>query len=304
MSTSATPRSARHTRYLALGALVLMGVLWGSTFFSMKDLTSRIPVPDLLAVRFIIAAVVSGALGWRHWRMNRRTLRHGTILGLIYGTAQLVQTVGLAHTAASVSGFVTGLYVVFTPFLAAWLLRERVPLLTWLSVLLAALGLGVLTLDLSAGVVIGVGELLTLGSAVIYACHIVAVDRWSDGDNSLSLTLVTLTVVALECTVAALPGGIHLPSGGTDWAWMLYIAVIAGAIPIFLQVWAQAVVESTTAAVLMAGEPVWAAVFAVLLGGERFTWQMLAGGGSMFAAMILVTVLPKFRSRGRLLEVG
>ncbi|MEL4504651.1 DMT family transporter [Luteococcus sp. H138] len=299
MSSSVNPVPGRGTRYLALGSLVLMGVLWGSTFFSMKDLTGRLPVPDLLAVRFLIAAVTLGLVFWRHWRMSRRTLLHGTILGLIYGTAQLVQTVGLAHTAASVSGFVTGLYVVITPFLAAWLLRERIALLTWLAVMLAALGLGVLTLDLSSGVAIGFGESLTLASAVIYACHIVAVDRWSEGDDAIALTMVTLAVVALECGLAALPGGIQLPSGRTDWLWMLYIAVIAGAIPIFLQVWAQAVVESTTAAVLMAGEPVWAAVFAVLLGGERLTWQMLAGGGSMFAAMILVTILPKLRSRQR-----
>lgn len=298
MSSSLNPRPGRATRFLALGGLVLMGVLWGSTFFSMKDLTSRIPVPDLLAVRFVIASTAVGLLGWRHWRMSRATLAHGTILGLIYGSAQLVQTVGLAHTPASVSGFVTGLYVVITPFLAAWLLRERIPALTWLAVGLASVGLGVLTLDLSGGVRLGFGEALTLVGAVMYACHIVAVDRWSDGNNSISLTMVTLVVVALECSIAALPDGIQLPQGSVDWWWMLYIALIAGAIPIFLQVWAQAVVESTTAAVLMAGEPVWAAVFAVLFGGERLTWQMLTGGGSMFAAMILVTILPKLRTRG------
>ncbi|MDN5562599.1 MULTISPECIES: DMT family transporter [Luteococcus] len=295
MSQGMAPVAGAARKPLALAALVLMGMLWGSTFFSMKDLTTRIPVPDLLAVRFMIAAAALGLLAHRHWRMSRTTLWQGTVLGLIYGSAQLVQTVGLAHTAASVSGFVTGLYVVITPFLAAWLLRERIPALTWLAVVLAAAGLGMLTLDLSAGVRIGHGELLTLVSAVMYACHIVAVDRWSTRENSISLTLVTLTVVALECTLAALPGGIQAPSGRTDWLWMMHIALIAGAIPILLQVWAQAVVESTTAAVLMAGEPVWAAVFAVLLGGEVFTWQMGLGGGSMFAAMILVTILPRLR---------
>jgi len=292
-------RPARGTRNLALFALVMMGVLWGSTFFAMKDLTSRIPVPDLLAVRFAIAALASGLLGWRHWRMSRRTLLQGIALGLVYGTAQLVQTVGLAHTSASVSGFVTGLYVVVTPFLAAFLLRERIPRPTWLAVVLAAAGLGVLTLDLSQGVSMGPGEALTLLSAVIYAVHIVAVDRWSDGENSMSLTLVTLVVVGLECLVFALPGGVQAPTGGHDWLMMLHIALLAGAVPIFLQVWAQAVVESTTAAVLMAGEPVWAAVFAVALGGEHVTWQMLLGGGSMFAAMLLVTILPKLRTRRR-----
>lgn len=281
---------------MALTSLVGMAMLWGSTFFSTKQLTTRLAVPDLLAVRFLIAAAAIGVIGHRHWRMSRETLRHGIVIGLIYGVAQLVQTWGLERTPASVSGFVTGLYVVITPFLAAWLLKERVPRATWLAVLLATVGLGMLTLDLSGGVGSGFGEALTLASAVLYACHIVAVDRWSLGEDAISLTIVQVVTVAVVCCVAAIPGGIALPASEPDWWLMLYLALIAGAIPIFLQVWAQTIVESTTAAVLMAGEPVWAAVFAVLLGGELLSWQMVAGGASMFAAMLLVTILPRVRA--------
>lgn len=290
------PRRAQGLQLLALVSLVMMAMLWGSTFFSMKALVGRIPVADMLAVRFVIATAVVGALGRRHWRMSRRTLAQGVVIGVIYGVAQLVQTYGLARTSASMSGFITGLYVVVTPFLAAWLLRERIPGPTWVAVALATAGLAVLSLDAgSLTLRVGTGEGLTLLCAVLYAGHIVAVDRYSSPETALQLTNVELVVVALICLVAAAPGGVRLPRTGTEWTWMIYLAVIAGAIPIFLQIWAQSYVESTTAAVIMAGEPVWAATFAVLFGGEVVSWQMVLGGAAMVGAMVLVTVAPRLK---------
>lgn len=282
---------------VALASLVGMAMLWGSTFFSMKALVTHIPVGDMLGIRFTIASIVIGSLGWRHWRMPASTLRRGLLLGLVYGSGQLVQTFGLARTSASLSGFITGLYVVVTPLLAARLLRERVPRSTWLAVLLATGGLAVLSLR--GGLhSFGLGEVLTLVSAFIYALHIVLVDRFAGDCDGLSLTLVQTLVCAVMCLVAALPGGVALPHGESQWVWMLYLAVIAGALPIFLQIWAQAYVESTTAAVIMSGEPVWAATFAVLFGGEHLTWQMVTGGSAMVAAMLLVTLMPRWKQRG------
>lgn len=288
---------ARHR--LALASLVGLAMLWGSTFFSTKGLAGRIPVPDLLFVRFAVMALAVGLCAPRAWRMGRATLRHGLVIGSLYGVAQLVQTVGLQHTAASTSGFLTALAVVFTPFMAAGLLRERVGGATWLAVALATAGLGMLTIKPGAGFQLGVGELLTLAPAVLYAAHIIAVDHWVTDQDAMSLALLQMVVVALWTGAFALPGGIVLPSGAHDWALMLYLALVAGAIPIVLQLWAQTMVESTTAAVLMAGEPVWAAVFAVALGGEHVTWQMLSGGTSLVAAMMLVTLAPRWRRPSR-----
>lgn len=279
-----------------------MAMLWGSTFFSIKALVSQEPVADLLAVRFVIAAAVVGSLGWRHWRMPRRTFVHGLVIGAVYGTAQLVQTYGLARTPASVSGFITGLYVVVTPFLAAWMLRRRIPRITWVAVVLATLGLGVLSVDVgSVSLQAGTGEALTLASAVLYAAHIIAVDSFGSPGTALQLTTVELAVVAVICLVAAAPGGITMPRTPGQWTWMIYLAVIAGAIPIFLQIWAQSYVAPTAAAVIMAGEPVWAAVFAVLFGGESVSWRMVLGGAAMVASMVLVILGPRLT---RLAGVG
>ena len=273
-------------------ALLAMTAAWGSTFFMIKDVVTRIPVPDLLALRFAIAAVALAVIAGPRLRMSTTTLRRGLLLGLLYGVAQLLQTFGLAQTAASVSGFLTGLYVVLTPLLSALILRTRIPPAVWAASVLATAGLGVLSLQ---GFAIGYGELLTVASAVVYALHIVALGRMSEPGTAWALSAVQMATIAVVCGVAAVPGGIQLPASGTDWAIVIYLALIAGALTMLLQTWAQARVEAARAAVIMAMEPVWAAAFAVAFGGEGVTGRMIIGGGAILAAMYLVELAPQRR---------
>ena len=188
------------TELLAFLALLVMTAAWGSTFFLIKDVVTRIPVADLLALRFAIASLALALIAAPRLRLSQTVLMYGSLLGLLYGSAQILQTAGLAHTAASVSGFVTGLYVVVTPLLTALLLRRRIPRLTWLAAVLATIGLGVLAIH---GFALGYGELLTLVAAVIYAGHIVALGRFSSPETALSLSLVQLIVITLVSAVAA-----------------------------------------------------------------------------------------------------
>ena len=279
------------TELLAFLALLVMTAAWGSTFFLIKDVVTRIPVADLLAVRFAIASAALALIAAPRLRLSRTVLMYGSLLGLLYGSAQILQTTGLAHTAASVSGFVTGLYVVVTPLLTALLLRRRIPRLTWLAAILATVGLGVLALH---GFALGYGELLTLVAAVIYAGHIVALGRFSTPETTLSLSLVQLIVITLVSAIAAWwpttgsGAGIQLPNSAGDWLIVLYLALIASAMTMVLQTWAQAHIEPSRAAVIMAMEPVWAAAFAVALGGETITLRMIIGGPAILSAMYLV----------------
>lgn len=279
------------TELLAFLALLVMTAAWGSTFFLIKDVVTRIPVADLLAIRFAIASVALALIAAPRLRLSRTVLMYGSLLGLLYGSAQILQTTGLAHTAASVSGFVTGLYVVVTPLLTALLLRRRIPRLTWLAAILATVGLGVLALH---GFALGYGELLTLVAAVIYAGHVVALGQFSTPETTLSLSLVQLIVITLVSAIAAWwpttgsGAGIQLPNSAGDWLIVLYLALIASAMTMVLQTWAQAHIEPSRAAVIMAMEPVWAAAFAVALGGETITVRMIIGGLAIVSAMYLV----------------
>ncbi|WP_340538659.1 DMT family transporter [Nocardioides sp. GXZ039] len=284
-------RRRDRTTVLATFALLAMAATWGSTFILIKDLLDRIPTLDFLAVRFLIAGLVMVAVAPKALaRLSPTARRRAVVLGALYGAAQILQTAGLAHTPASVSGFVTGLYVVATPLLAAVLLRTRLTAFTWTAVVLAAVGLGVLTLD---GFSIGYGEAITLVSAVMYALHIVALGAWASAEEALGLSILQLLVIAVICLVATAPNGLVLPDRTGDWISILYMALIAGAAALIGQTWAQAHIAPTRAAIVMSMEPVFAAAFAVAFGGESLTWRLLLGGSLVLTAMLVVEAGPR-----------
>jgi drug/metabolite transporter (DMT)-like permease len=283
------PLTTTSASRLATLLLVSVTAVWGSTFFLIRDLVEHVPPADFLAVRFAIAALAMAIVFRRQTlALERRDVLVGLGLGAVYGAAQLLQTVGLAHTDASVSGFVTGTYVVLTPLLGAALFRERVAGSTWLAVGLATAGLAVLSLR---GLSIGYGEALTLGSAALYALHIVGLGRYSRAHTATGLATVQAIAITVMCAIGAAPDGVTLPDGGGQWASLLYMALVAGAVALWAQTWAQSHLPATRAAIVMTLEPVFAAFFAVLLGGESLTSRMLLGGGLVLAAMYLVELL-------------
>lgn len=286
----------RRTTLLASLLLLSVTASWGSTFFLIRDLLDRVPTLDFLAVRFSIAAVLLVAVAPRALgRLSPASRRHAIVLGGLYGVAQILQTAGLAHTAASVSGFITGMYVVATPLFAAVLLRTRINALTWAAVALATAGLGVLTLD---GFSVGYGEALTLVAAMLYALHIVGLGAWSRPEEAMGMSIVQIIVIAVICLVASAPDGIVLPGTGRDWLSVLYMAAVAGAFALVAQTWAQAHLAATRCAIIMSMEPVFAAVFAVLLGGESATTRMLGGGALVLAATLVVELVPRRKVEG------
>ena len=286
-----SPEPTRRTTLLAAAALVALTACWGSTFFLIKDLLDRVPTLDFLALRFAVASlalllVAPRALG----RLSPQVRKHAVVLGALYGVAQILQTAGLAHTPASVSGFVTGLYVVCTPLLAAAILRTRIPPITWTAVLLATVGLGVLALN---GLSIGYGELITLASAVLYALHIVGLGAWSTTQDAVGMTILQIMVIAALCTLATAHDGIVLPDRSSDWLSVVYMAVVVGALGLLGQTWAQAHLPPTRTAIIMSMEPVFASLFAVWLGEEDVTTRLLLGGGMVLVAMLAVELAPR-----------
>jgi drug/metabolite transporter (DMT)-like permease len=296
------PQQSRRTTLLAAAALLGLAACWGSTFFLIKDLLERVPTLDFLALRFTIASAVlllvaPKALG----RLSPVVRKHAAVLGLLYGLAQILQTAGLAHTPASISGFVTGLYVVCTPLLAAAILRTRIPPITWAAVALATVGLGVLALN---GFSIGYGELITLASAVLYALHIVGLGAWSTAQDALGMTILQIMVIAALCTLATVHDGIVLPDRPSDWVSVLYMAIVVGAFALFAQTWAQAHLPPTRSAIIMSMEPVFASFFAVWLGGEDLTARLLVGGSMVLGAMLMVELAPRRAVEGEVTHIA
>ncbi|MEW1832429.1 DMT family transporter [Streptomyces sp. NPDC088196] len=297
MNRSFRLRKTRST--LQLGAvigLLLVTAVWGATFLVVKDATVGTPVFSFLTWRFAIAAVVMLAVRPSVVRrLDRGTLGRGVGAGFLLGMAYILQTLGLQHTSAAVSGFLTGLFVVLTPVLARLLFRQHLSPLAWAAVLTATAGLALITLN---GVSFGSGEALTLLCAVCFALHLLALGRWSPGRDAYALTVVQLATASVMCLTGTLPRGPRLPEGGSAWTAVLVTAVLASAFAYMVQTWAQKQVTATQTAVILTMEPVFAGLFAVLAGGERLTVSTLAGGALVVAAMFLAEV-PGAKAAGR-----
>jgi drug/metabolite transporter (DMT)-like permease len=275
---------------LALTALVAVTAVWGSTFIVVQNAVLKMPVMDFLAIRFSLAALVMLALRPGCLRkINRGTLGHGIILGIVLGLGYVTQTFGLLTASAAVSGFITGMFVVLTPVISFLILGRKTGLYTWIAVILAAFGLALLSLH---GWSIGIGEMLTLACAIFFAIHIVGLGEWSSRHDVYTLTLIQIATVAVISLVISAPGGISLPPDSSVWLAVGITAVLATAVAFWVQTWAQSLVSPTRAAVVMTMEPVFAGIFAVFFGGNQLTVRIIIGAVCVLAAMFIVQLKP------------
>jgi len=275
----------RQPRLVAAGLLVVTAMAWGATFVIVKHAVSHASVLDFLSWRFLLAGAILVALRPRALlRLGWRGAFQGGVLGLILAAGYLLQTYGLKTTPAAISGFLTGLGVVFTPLIAWVLLRHRPGGRTWVAICIATSGLALISLR---GVSFGTGEALTLVSAAVFALQMVALGRWAKVEDAYGLATMQLVTVGVVCMVGAAPSGIGLPSTAGMWGAVVITAVAATAFAFVAQSWAQSHLSATAAAVVFTTEPVFAALFAAL-SGERISSAVLAGGGLVVASMLVL----------------
>ncbi len=275
-------------------AIALLGVTvaWGATFAVVQIAVSVMPVNDFLFWRFALAALLLAAVNPRSLRrLDRTDVRRGLVLAAVLAASYILQTVGLQYTAASVSGFITGMFLVFVPLISAVVLKRSVPASSWLAVAVATIGLGLLSLRGSA---IGQGEFWTLLGAIGFALHLVLLGEWSRPATAYGLTVLQISGAAVVTGGGALVDGkLEWPSTGELWAIVGFMAVVATMLAFLIQTWAIPVVGSVRGAVILTGEPVFAGLFGVLLAGDEITARTALGGLCILAAMLLVEFAPR-----------
>ena len=249
---------------------MLVGVtaVWGVTFVQVKDAVAIYPLFAFLAVRFLIA---SGTLAVPAARRVRTLGRDGVLAaafaGVLLGSGYALQTAGLERTSVSSTGFITGLYVVLTPLLALALYRVRIAGAAWLGVVLATVGLALLS-GIHGGSALG--DLLVLAGAAVYSLQIVLMERYAPRYDALAFTLVEMLAAFGGLLVVAVAAGqLGVPRGLTVWAALLVTGVFASALAFLAQTWAQRRASATQTALAFSLEPVWAAFFGITIAGDR-----------------------------------
>ena len=271
---------------MATAALILVTAVWGITFVQVKDAVELYPLLAFLAVRYLIATASLAPVAVLRLRtLGREGLVAGGILGILVALGIGLQTAGLERTTVTNTGFITGLYVLFTPLLALALFRTPIPRQLWLAVGLALVGLALLS-----GVPEGsaTGDLLVLVSTVAQALQIVMVERYANRFDVFALTFVQVAAAGVAfLAIAGAAGDLSVPRGTTVWAALLVTGLFAVAFALVVQVWAQRRVSATRIAVIFSLETVFAGLFGYLLADDRIGAIGFAGCAVIFSGILI-----------------
>ena len=270
-------------------ALLVLTLFWGTTFLLVKNALAGTSTGAFLIMRFAVATAALG-LVWlaRRDRPTPGLWRHGLLLGLAMFGGFAFQTLGLRYTTPARSGFLTGLSVLVVPFIARFLLRRRVTGFAWVGVALALLGLLALTRPFGGQITpaVRLGDALTVGCAVAYAFQIVFTSEWSPRHPLPALVFLQVATT-LVCSTLLLPLEPLRVGGGPALAGtVLFTGLGMTAAAFFIMNWAQRHTTAVRAALIFSLEPVAAALFSNVVGGEPLGPYDLVGGGLIVLGVV------------------
>jgi drug/metabolite transporter (DMT)-like permease len=273
-------------------ALLVLTLLWGTTFSLVKEALEAASVGVFLSLRFGLATLVLGAV-WaaRRDRVGPGFLRHSASLGLTMLAGFWLQTLGLRYTTPARSGFITGLSVLVVPFLARFVLRRRVRLASWAGVVLAIAGLLVLTRPFGEAVTaeVRLGDLLTFGCALAFALQIVFTTEWSPRHPLAPFVTAQVGVTLVGALLSvALEGPRLAPASVPRFAAVVaFTGVLMTAGAFFVMNWAQRHTSAVRAALIFSLEPVAAALFSAWYWREPLGPWEIGGGGLIVLGVVL-----------------
>jgi drug/metabolite transporter (DMT)-like permease len=275
------------SRWTADLSVLLVALIWGTTYVASKDVVSNVPVMPFLFIRFLLTTILMLPFTFSALRKaDHSTWITGIVFGLFLFSIFTLETYGVANTSAANAGFIISLFAVMVPLIHSIVERKR-PKLTLLgAIIVSVLGTALLTLH---GYHINIGDFLVLGAAFCRAVQMTFTKRMTDGKemNSGALTTIQLGIVAVGSgfvTIFQHPSYSHL----TISFWLItgYLAVFATMFAFFVQLTMIRRTSPSRVAVLMSSEPIFAALASVLILGESLSVISMIGGACIVVGML------------------
>ena len=294
MEKESTTQTKLKLRIFSTIALILTTLLWGTTFIITKTLTQGLPIFLYLSLRYSISLIGFLPFVILNFKgFNKKIIFTGIISGVIYFISMVFQTYGLQTTTAGKAGFITGLGTVMVPFISWIILKKKIKLRIWMAAFISVIGMGFLLLEGESGVI--VGDILVLICGLFYAIFIIVNDKYVRREEiSIFLySFIQLIILTLLSFISSLIFGEKFNFNSTDfnfWLIIFYMALGATTLTFLFQNWAQQYQNSSKTAIIFALEPVFAALFGYLFGGELLTLLGLSGAGLILIAIFLVVI--------------
>ena len=289
--------TAAARRWLVTFALVGVAAVWGATFVMVKNAVADYPLYGFLFWRFAIATIAFVVLFPRTFqRFRPGTVKVGILAGLLLTAGYVFQTWGLQGTSPSKGAFITGMFVVITPFLQAVVLRRPPSWPSWLGIGAAVAGLWLLSGGASGGW--NAGDTRVLLCAVAYSAHMIVLGSLGREHDSRPLTFVQLAVCCVLCGCASLALERPAPPATASlWIALLITGVLASAVAFAVQTYAQRLISPTRTALILILEPAFGGLFGWLLAHEVLGLRGWAGAALILVGMAASEVLATIVAR-------
>ena len=269
--------------------LLIIVIIWGSTFALIKGVIDTIPPYTYLAYRFLLASLILVVIFWKRLKkLNIIVLKKGSLIGIFLFLGYTLQTVGIKYTTATKAGFITGLSVVLVPIISHFFIKDKVSRNSVIGVVLAFIGLWFL--NYSGSFSFNLGDFLVLLCAFSFAMHIISVGLFSKKLDYVLLAITQITVVFVLSLLMALifeRPAIHLSYSSYIWWSIVITGIFATALAFYMQNRFQRYSTATKTAIIFSGEPISAAMFAYFLLGEKVGLIAWAGGLLIIFGMII-----------------
>ncbi|KDR95693.1 Permease of the drug/metabolite transporter (DMT) superfamily [Peptoclostridium litorale DSM 5388] len=273
-------------------SLLIVTIIWGSTFVLCKIALQSMETFSFLAVRFFIASAILALIFWKNLsRLDKNTLKNGLIIGLIMFFAFATQTLGIYYTTPSKAGFITGFTVLLVPLISTLLFKKPPRKESLIGIVFAITGIVFLTMGSGGELSVSTGDIIVFVSTFGYALQIIAISHYSTFSDSINLSIIQIGVVAVLSAVFALIfENPQIPTGAPVWTSILLTAVLATAVAFTIQNTMQKHTTPTRAALIYLGEPVFSAMFSYMILGEVLSPKGVFGCALIFFGMIVSEV--------------
>jgi drug/metabolite transporter (DMT)-like permease len=259
--------------------LFLGTVFWGLSFLVVQEGVQLLPMQNFLCFKFIFAGLALAIIFPKHvLKINKETLKASILVGFVLYFGSFLQYKGLLYTSASNTAFITGLSVVFIPFIKYFFFAKPIEKRIVLYSFLAVIGLAILTLHKNLS--LNKGDFFVLISSIAFALHILFTGKFVKKVDPIGLTIAQLLICGILSIILAfsLESGIQIPQGTVVWSTILFTALLATAFMFTVQSLAQQYISEEKISIIFLLEPIVACIASVLVLNESVGLRTILGG--------------------------
>lgn len=275
-------------KYIADFSLLMVALIWGYSFITMKNIISYISIFNLLGIRFLIAALISAIIFHKEVKkMDLTTIKRGCLIGFFMFLAYIFQTFGLYYTTASKSGLITGFNVVLVPLLAPLFIKNPLKPIDIVAAAIAFLGICLLSISDSL-THINRGDILTFACAFMFAMQVILISKYSKTSNNINSAIIQILFVGVASTLISLfIEDFTVFHASHVWKDIMFLAIFCTAFSFLTQNSAQKYTTASRTALILTMEPLSSSIFAYFLLGEVLGQAGILGAFLVLSGMVL-----------------